>query len=67
MNPGAPEDAHISVVLQHVQHGFGSVENIGYQISLVSPDATVNLSADNVLRQSNIRCSGSTHWRNSTD
>jgi len=60
MNPGAPDNAHMCVVLQHVQHEFGSVEIIGYRLSLVLPDAAVNRSAGSVLRHSHIGCARTT-------
>jgi len=56
MNPGAPEDAHIGVVLQQVQHSFGSIKVIAYQASLISPSTAVNTSADSLSRHVNIGC-----------
>lgn len=46
MNSSAPAYVQVSDVLQHV---VGSTEFIVYQISLVLPDVSVNLSADNGL------------------
>ena len=46
MNSSAPAYVQVSDVLQHV---VGSTEFIVYQISLVLPDVSVNLSSDNGL------------------